>query len=68
MAEISGTKQTFWPDESIFTVTEYKYDILEARMRELAYLNKGITISLTDRRQKDEEGNFKKRCSTRMKE
>ena len=60
MAEISGTKQTFWPDESIFTVTEYKYDILEARMRELAYLNKGITISLTDRRQKDEEGNFKK--------
>ena len=52
MAEISGTKQTFWPDESIFTVTEYKYDILEARMRELAYLNKGITISLTDRRQK----------------
>ena len=60
MAEISGTKQTFWPDESIFTVTEYKFDILQARMRELAYLNKGITISLTDRRIKEEDGSFKK--------
>ncbi len=53
----SGTKQTFWPDDSIFTVSEYKYSILQARLRELAYLNKGITITLTDLRNKDEEGN-----------
>ncbi len=54
----TGTKQTFWPDSSIFTVTEYKYTTLQNRLRELAYLNKGIRITLTDRRQKDEEGNF----------
>ena len=59
-ADITGTKQTFWPDDTIFTVTEYKFDILQARMRELAYLNKGITISLTDRRIKEEDGSFKK--------
>lgn len=52
-----GTKQTFWPDKTIFTVTEYKYSTLQARLRELAYLNKGITITLTDLRRKDEEGN-----------
>ncbi len=57
---MTGTKQTFHPDDSIFTVTEYKYDILQARMRELAYLNKGITITLTDLREKDEEGNVKR--------
>lgn len=56
---INGTKQTFWPDAEIFTTTEYKYDILQARLRELAYLNHGIKISLTDRRVKDENGNFK---------
>ena len=56
---ITGTKQTFWPDGSIFTVTEYKYSILQARMRELAYLNKGITITLTDKRVKEEDGNYK---------
>ena len=55
-AEQSGTRQTFWPDSSIFTVTEYKYSTLQARLRELAYLNKGIRITLTDLRQKDEEG------------
>ena len=54
----TGTKQTFWPDGSIFTTTEYKYSTLQARLRELAYLNKGISISLTDLRQKDEDGNF----------
>ncbi|WP_373722977.1 ATP-binding protein, partial [Bacteroides heparinolyticus] len=42
---LSGTKQTFWPDGSIFTVTEYKYSTLQARLRELAYLNKGIYIT-----------------------
>ena len=46
--DLNGTRQQFWPDGSIFTVKEYDYEILAARMRELAYLNKGITISLTD--------------------
>ena len=54
----TGTKQTFWPDGSIFTTTEYKYSTLQARLRELAYLNAGIRITLTDRRQKDEDGEF----------
>jgi len=54
----SGTQVTFKPDSSIFIVSEYNYDTLATRMRELAYLNKGIRISLTDRRQKDEQGNF----------
>ena len=57
--ELRGTKQTFWPDASIFTVTEYKYNILQARLRELAYLNKGITITLTDKREKEENGSYK---------
>ena len=57
--DITGTRQTFWPDGSIFTVTEYKYSILQARMRELAYLNKGITITLTDKRVKEEDGSYK---------
>ena len=58
--DITGTRQTFWPDASIFVTTEYKYNILQARMRELAYLNKGITITLTDKRVKEEDGNYKK--------
>ncbi|MBQ0019579.1 MAG: DNA topoisomerase (ATP-hydrolyzing) subunit B [Bacteroidales bacterium] len=45
-----GTRQQFWPDSSIFTTTTYKYDILANRMRELAYLNAGITIILSDKR------------------
>ena len=53
----TGTRQTFWPDASIFTTTTYKYETLQNRLRELAYLNKGITITLTDLRNKDEEGN-----------
>ena len=53
----TGTRQTFWPDAEIFTTTTYKYETLQNRLRELAYLNKGITISLTDLRDKDEEGN-----------
>ena len=58
--DITGTRQQFWPDAEIFSMTtEYKYNILQARLRELAYLNAGITITLTDRREKDEEGNFK---------
>jgi len=51
-----GTKITFHPDGSIFTVTEYKYDTLLDRMRELAYLNKGIEINITDHRELKEDG------------
>ena len=54
----TGTRQQFWPDGSIFITTEYKYDIIARRMRELAYLNAGITITLTDLRP-DEEGNLR---------
>ena len=53
-----GTRQQFWTDGSIFTTTEYKYDIVARRMRELAFLNAGITITLTDKRP-DEEGNLR---------
>ena len=45
-----GTRQQFWPDGSIFITTTYKFDILANRMRELAFLNAGITITLTDKR------------------
>ena len=56
--ELRGTRQQFWPDKTIFTTTEYKYDIIARRMRELAYLNAGITITLTDLRP-DEDGKLK---------
>jgi len=46
----TGTKVTFWPDDDIFEVTEYDYSILSKRLRELAFLNKGITIALKDER------------------
>ncbi len=48
--DIRGTRQQFWPDNTIFTTTTFKYDTLANRMRELAYLNAGITITLTDKR------------------
>lgn len=51
-----GTKIHFKPDDSIFTVTVYNYETLAARMRELAYLNRGISITITDERNKDEQG------------
>ena len=54
----TGTRQQFWPDGGIFTTTEYKYDIIARRMRELAYLNAGITITLKDMRP-NEDGNLK---------
>ncbi|MDE5609672.1 MAG: DNA topoisomerase (ATP-hydrolyzing) subunit B [Bacteroidales bacterium] len=57
--EERGTLVTFKPDGEIFSVTEYNYDILSARLRELAFLNKGLRLSLTDRRQKNEDGSFK---------
>ena len=53
----TGTTITFKPDDSIFYVTEYKYDVLSARLRELAYLNKGIRLSITDRRDIDPDTN-----------
>lgn len=54
-----GTTVTFKPDASIFTqTTEYSYDTLAARMRELSFLNKGITITLTDKRETKEDGSF----------
>lgn len=52
-----GTIVTFKPDETIFTTTVYHYDIIAARLRELAYLNKGIRITISDVREKDEAGN-----------
>ncbi|HQV78296.1 MAG TPA: DNA topoisomerase (ATP-hydrolyzing) subunit B [Chitinophagales bacterium] len=55
-SDIRGTKIHFKPDNSIFTVTAYNYETLAARMRELAYLNRGINITLTDDRNKDENG------------
>jgi DNA gyrase subunit B len=55
-ADTTGTTVHFWPDASIFSVTEYNKDILEGRLRELAYLNRKIHITLTDLREKDEEG------------
>ncbi|MBQ3630051.1 MAG: DNA topoisomerase (ATP-hydrolyzing) subunit B [Prevotella sp.] len=54
----TGTRQQFWPDPTIFTTTEYKYDTIAKRMRELAYLNAGITITLRDMRP-DEEGKLR---------
>ncbi len=53
-----GTEVTFWPDLSIFQASVYSYDTLSSRLRELAYLNKGIKLTITDKREKDEEGNF----------
>ena len=55
----NGTTVTFSPDTTIFTQTiEYSYDTLSSRMRELSYLNKGLTITITDKRNKDEKGEF----------
>ena len=56
--EDRGTTVTFKPDGDIFTITtEYKYEILSKRLRELAFLNKGIRLTITDMRSKDEQGN-----------
>ena len=59
VSDRTGTIQTFQPDAEIFTQTlEYKYDTLATRLRELAFLNKGIKLSLTDERYPDDNGNF----------
>ena len=56
VSDLTGTHVTFTPDGTIFDFTEYNYDTLAARMRELAFLNKGIHISLTDMRNLDDNG------------
>ncbi len=55
----NGTVITFKPDDSIFTILEYRYDILATRLRELAFLNAGLTLTLTDKRTSREDGTFK---------
>lgn len=54
-----GTIVNFLPDDTIFTVSVYRFETLQKRMRELAYLNKGIRLTLTDERELDDDGNFK---------
>lgn len=57
--DLTGTTVTFHPDPQIFSNIEYKYDTLATRCRELSYLNKGLTLSITDERQKLEDGSFR---------
>ncbi|MDR1780058.1 MAG: DNA topoisomerase (ATP-hydrolyzing) subunit B [Tannerella sp.] len=59
VSERTGTIILFKPDDSIFTITEYKYDILATRLRELAFLNAGIKLRLTDERVVKEDGTFR---------
>ncbi|MFO8054736.1 MAG: DNA topoisomerase (ATP-hydrolyzing) subunit B [Bacteroidales bacterium] len=56
---LNGTKITFTPDDSIFTETEFNYELLSNRLRELAFLNKGIRITISDEREKDEHEQVK---------
>ncbi|MCS6991680.1 MAG: DNA topoisomerase (ATP-hydrolyzing) subunit B [Chitinophagales bacterium] len=53
-----GTEVTFLPDSTIFKTTEFKYDTIAARLRELAFLNKGVRLTLTDKRERDDQGNY----------
>jgi len=55
----TGTTITFKPDNTIFTTVEYNFEILESRLRELAFLNKKLRLTLTDKREKDENDNFR---------
>ncbi len=55
VTEKRGTTVHFWPDDTIFITTDYNRDILESRLRELSFLNKGLRITLNDLREKDEE-------------
>jgi len=59
VTEITGTEVTFLPDATVFSEIDYHYSILQKRLRELSFLNAGITLTLTDRRVTDDEGNFK---------
>jgi DNA gyrase subunit B len=58
-SEKTGTIIHFLPDATIFTVTEYKYETVSTRLRELSYLNKGIKLTLVDKREEEEEGKFR---------
>ncbi|MEE1945504.1 DNA topoisomerase (ATP-hydrolyzing) subunit B [Pedobacter sp. KR3-3] len=59
VSDKTGTIQTFQPDAEIFTqTTEYRYDTLAGRLRELAFLNKGISLTLTDERETNEDGSY----------
>jgi DNA gyrase subunit B len=58
-SKLRGTRVTFLPDDDVFGGEKYDLNIIKSRIRELAYLNKGITLSVTDMRVKDEEGNPK---------
>ena len=58
ISDTTGTKVHFWPDDSIFITLVYNKDILEGRLRELAYLNRGVRIILNDEREKEEDGSF----------
>jgi DNA gyrase subunit B len=55
----TGTTITFMPDDTIFTTTEFKFDILSARLRELSFLNKNIRLTISDERVKEADGSFK---------
>ncbi len=55
-SQATGTLVHFWPDETIFITTNYNKEILESRLRELAYLNRGVRITLNDLREKEEDG------------
>ncbi len=54
----TGTQVTFTPDDGIFMVTEYDFELIASRLRELAFLNKGIRLTITDERQRNEDGSF----------
>ncbi|MFT6872332.1 MAG: DNA gyrase subunit B [Roseivirga sp.] len=58
-SDSNGTTVHFLPDTSIFIVSEYRYETVASRLRELSFLNSGITIHLEDKREKDEEGNLR---------
>lgn len=60
-SDTTGTTVHFWPDDSIFITTTYNKDILEGRLRELAYLNRGVNINLVDLREKEEDGSSYKK-------
>lgn len=56
--EKAGTEISFVPDDTIFITTEFKFDILTTRLRELAFLNKGLNLKITDKREKNENGEY----------
>jgi DNA gyrase subunit B len=58
VSDKTGTEVTFLPDNTIFITSEYSYEILSNRLRELAFLNKGVTLTITDKRNLDENGEF----------